>query len=64
MATFTVYLSTDLVGSRVERDFEIDDEELEGLSEQDRDTLIREYAQDELYHLYEWGYEEKTSAAA
>lgn len=64
MATFTVHLSTDLVGSRVERDFEIDDEELDGLSDTARDTLIREYAQDELYNLYEWGYEEKTGADA
>jgi hypothetical protein len=58
MAKFTVYLTTDLVGSRVEREFEIDDAELDGLSDQERDTLVREYAQDELANLYDWGYEE------
>lgn len=57
VARFKVYVTTDLVNSRVEREFEIDDGELEGLSPAERDALIHEAAQEEAYHLYEWGYE-------
>jgi hypothetical protein len=64
MAKFKVYLDTDLVNSRVEREFEIPDDELDGLSDESRNTLIREYAQDEVWHLFDWGYEEVGASTA
>lgn len=57
MAKFTVYLTTDLVNSRVEKTFEIPDWEFEGRTEAERTQLIDEWARDEVLDLYDWGWE-------
>jgi len=51
-----LWLCTDRVGSEVKRTIEVDDEDVEGLSEQARDGVIHEYAQDYLYQMFEWGW--------
>lgn len=58
MAYFTAYVQTNNVGSRIERTFEIDDDEFEGLNESERDELIDSYAQDAIANDYDWGWKE------
>jgi hypothetical protein len=59
----TVYVETNRVGSRVERTVEVDDEDLEGLTEPERFTLLNDYARDAVFDggMAEWGWEEATS---
>lgn len=61
MAKFTAYVETWSIGSRKEVPFEVDDEELEGLSENERDKLLAEIAHDVISGYYEWGYAEVES---
>lgn len=56
MAKFIAYVHTNRVGSTCEDDFEIPDEELEGLNEAERESLISDYARDAIANLYEWGW--------
>jgi hypothetical protein len=58
MAKFIAHASTNIVGSGVSAEFEVDDCDLEGLSEMDRDNLISEVMRDVLYGLVEMYYEE------
>lgn len=53
MAKFTVWLETNLINSRVTREFEIDDDELTDMSEDDIDDIAKE----EMFQLIEWSYE-------
>lgn len=53
-----VYVSTDRVGSRVEREIDIDDEDLEGLDDSERQSYLEEIAKEEMFNLFEWGWEE------
>lgn len=58
MAKFTAYVSTWVVNSEYARSFEVDDEELEGLSEEERNTLLDEYAQITVEGYYQIGWRE------
>jgi hypothetical protein len=55
----TIWVATDKQGSRAERSVEIDDEDLEGMSEAERTAYIHDYLQEELWQLIEWGWEEE-----
>lgn len=55
---FIAYVETNRVGSRVEVDFDVDDEDLEGLDDRERESLLEEYARDVIFdggHI-EWGW--------
>jgi len=58
MAKFTAYVSTWVVNSEYAIPFEVDDEELEGLTEEERNTLLDEYAQISVEGYYEIGWRE------
>lgn len=57
MARFKVSVSTNKVGSRCEREFEVDDEDLEDLNEQEHDALVDEYARDVMFDMIDWGWD-------
>lgn len=50
----TVWAKTNKVGSESETSFEIDKEEWDNMSEEDREDLCREH----LENIIEWGWEE------
>lgn len=50
MAKFMFRVSTKYVGSEVEEEYEIPDEELEGLSEKDKDSVVYDHYQAWLYN--------------
>lgn len=58
MARFIAYVHTNVSGSRCEVPFEIDDEDFDGLTDEERDTLVEEIAQDAISSSYEWGWTE------
>jgi hypothetical protein len=58
MAKFTAYVHTNKVGSDCKVSFEIYDEDLEELTDEERNKLIDECAQDALAGAYEWGWTE------
>lgn len=55
---FIAYVQTG--GSKVERDFEIPDEDLLGLSDGDYEKLVDEHAHDIVFDsmMFEWGWRE------
>jgi hypothetical protein len=53
----SVYVGTHYVGSEVEDEIEIPDEELEGKNEQEQDDLIDEYAREWMFNNIDWGWE-------
>lgn len=57
---FTAYAQTNLVGSRVEAEFEIDDDALEGMSDDERDEFLHDQAMEAVFErgLVEIYYEE------
>lgn len=59
MAKFTMYVETNYVGSRSERDFEVPDEDLEDVEGVARDQLIEEYALDARDAAMSWGWFER-----
>lgn len=58
MARFIAYVETSSNGSRIERTFEVPDEELEDLTESERNTVLDDYAQITLEGLWQLGWEE------
>lgn len=54
----SVWACTNKVGSKSLREIEIDDEELEGMTEEEREKYIDEYCQDEMRQMIEWGWSE------
>ncbi len=58
MAEFTAWIATDKVGSECRQPFEVPDEELEGLAEQERYRIIRDYAREAAFDMCEWGYDD------
>lgn len=59
MAKFIVSAETKYVGSRVSATFEIEDEDIEDLSDDHRDALITDTARDLLYdQLISWDWQE------
>ena len=52
-----VYVKTDKGGSECEDTFEIDESELEGMTEEERDRHIEESARDVVWNMAEWGWE-------
>ena len=56
MAKFIAFVETRYIGSRVEVEFEVPDDELEGLSDVERDNLLSNYARDYIADEYEWGF--------
>lgn len=61
MARFKAYVQTNSVGSEVETQFEVPDDELEGLSESERTEAIASYCRDAIENLYDWGWTEDES---
>jgi len=53
-----MYVRTNKVGSDVEDVFEIDDEELEGMDEKEREDYISEIVSDWKDNYMDWGWEE------
>jgi len=53
-----VYVSTNKVGSKIERVLEIRNEDLEELDEQERKQTIEAYAEEQMFEMIEWGWEE------
>jgi hypothetical protein len=58
--TIRVSVSTGKVGSRCTTEFEIDDDELEGLSDEERDDEIDEMAQQVMFGMIDWNWEIET----
>jgi hypothetical protein len=58
MARFIAFVQTKVSSSLCEVPFEIDDEELEGLTDDEREELISGDAQDAISNSYEWGWRE------
>ena len=58
MAKFRLSAQTNKLGSQCSLTFEIDDEDLDGLSEYASSQYIDETAQEQLWQLVEWGWEE------
>lgn len=52
-----VTASTRFVGSKDSRVLTIDDEDIEGMSERERDDYIEECAQEALWDIVDWGWE-------
>lgn len=52
------YVRMGLVGCKITDEIEIDDEDLEGLSEDERENLIGEYVQDWIWNHVEYGWDE------
>ncbi len=54
---FKITVSTDKVGSQVEKIVEIDDEELANYEDDsEREGFIEEYCQEEVNNMINWGY--------
>jgi hypothetical protein len=51
MARFTAYVETKKVGSRCETDFDVDDEELERLTADERTDKVQAYALEAVWGL-------------
>lgn len=59
MAYFIAYVETKSIGSRIERTFEVPDDELSDCdTDAERDELIAFHAQETIADQYEWGWEE------
>jgi len=56
MAKFIAYVSVGFVGCDREKEFEVPDDELEGLSDLERENLLGEYARDTIFNYVEWGW--------
>ena len=56
MAKFTASVQTWKIGSKYTVPFEVPDDELEGLSEEERNAVIDDYAQEALSNVWEWGW--------
>jgi hypothetical protein len=52
-----VSVRTDLVGSKVSRVIEIDDADLEGLDQDERDQRIEEIAKETAFDMFQWNWE-------
>lgn len=55
-----IYVETGIVGGDRESIIEVLDEELEGLTEEQRQATLEEIATDEFNNLVSWGWEEVT----
>jgi hypothetical protein len=53
-----VYVRTDRVGSRVEREIEVPDDDLYGLEDHERAGVLEEHAKDVMFDMFEWGWDE------
>jgi hypothetical protein len=53
-----VIVSTKYIGSKSTQEIEIDDSELEDLSEAERDDYIEEIARDTMFEMIEWNWNE------
>lgn len=53
-----VYVSTGKVGSKCSAEFEIDDEELADLSDEQKPEYIEEQAREVMFGMIEWGFDE------
>lgn len=56
MPKFIAWVSTFVSGSECRDEFEIEDEELEGLTEVEQEEYITDVARDVINNLYEWGW--------
>lgn len=56
------FVATNRVGSKVKFEVEIPDEELEGLTEIERERWIGESVQDVMWDHVDWGWEEAESS--
>jgi hypothetical protein len=54
--TIKVYAGTNYVGSTVEDELEIPDEELEGLTEQEQEKHLEETAHEWMIGVVDWGW--------
>lgn len=61
MAYFTAYVRTNVSQSRIEESFEVPDDEIEGLSENERDEVITSYAEDAIAPYWDWGWTDATA---
>lgn len=52
-----VYVSSGFVGATSKQVVEIDDEELEGMSDRERDSYIEKFAQEVMFNMIEWGWD-------
>jgi hypothetical protein len=55
---FKVWVSTGYVGSKRETTITIDDEDLEGMDEYEKDVYIEGYCQEAMFEMIEWNFEE------
>ena len=53
-----VYVHTGLVGSEQKDILEIDDEDLKGMSDIDREDYIEHKAREFMFNMIDWGYRE------
>lgn len=54
-----VWVATNKVGSKCSCTVDIPDEDVEGMSEQELEDFIDEYARDDIWRLMEWGWKKK-----
>jgi hypothetical protein len=55
----TVWACTPYINSKYKRTIEIDDEDVEGMDNSERDSYIDEIAKDEMWNIVEWGWKVK-----
>ena len=53
-----IWIATNVVGSKCSTVIEIDDEELEGMTEQQHQKHFEEYAREEIWNIAECGWNE------
>jgi hypothetical protein len=56
-----VYAGTRYVGSTVEDEIEIDDEDIEGMSEDQKQIFFNDLAHEWMLENIEWGFEEESA---
>jgi hypothetical protein len=54
------WVMTDKVRSKMTRTIDIPDEDLEDLTQAEKERLISDYFSDELWNMIEWGWVEKS----
>ena len=59
MANYTFKIYSPYVGADVTEEIEIDDSELEGLSEMEKENLLNERCREWMLQTVEWGWEEE-----
>jgi hypothetical protein len=57
----TFWIQTNKIGSRCESVQDIPDEDLEGLSRQERDKYLEEWGKDTIWNMAEWGWNDEES---